>query len=299
MKRLLTVLLTISILIIMPGTVMASPKVIFNGDKLSFDSPPVIENGRILVPLSTIFKALGATIYWDEDTQTVTAIKGINTIMLTIGDSTAIKNGISVDLDVPAKIINGRTFVPLGFVSVAMGCKIAWSNSTQTVVINDNSDPNSKNLVYSDPWGRFAIVYPNNWAIKTDVPNIDLMILPDPKESVLNDFGDDVVVLVQNIKDQNINMDLIKTKSLDYLKNNFTDVKVLSEKEVIISGNPGFERQVTFTKGKYKLFADEYFVYNNDFLYEITVNAVQDENKDLLAKLGLVANSIKIVDPYI
>lgn len=299
MKRLLSALLALSMLVIMSGTVMASPNVILNGDKLSFDSPPVIENGRILVPLGTIFKALGATIDWDEDTQTVTAVKGINTIKLTIGEFTAIKNGESVNLDVPAEIINGRTFIPLGFLSEAMGCKIAWSNATQTVVMNDNSDPNSKTLVYSDPKGRFAIFYPNNWTIKTDFPNTDLIIVADPKESIPNDFGDNVVVLVHTIRGQNINMDLIKTQSLNYIKNNFTDVNILSEKEVIISGNPGFERQGTFTKGKYSLFAIEYFVYNNDFLYEITVNAVQGENRELLDKLNSVAKSIKIVDPYI
>ena len=47
--------------------------VFVNGEKLAFDQPPVIQQDRTLVPMRAIFEALGATVLWDESTQTVTA----------------------------------------------------------------------------------------------------------------------------------------------------------------------------------------------------------------------------------
>ena len=44
-----------------------------NGKKQSYDQPPVIDNGRTLVPLRGIFESLGATVQWDQRKQQVTA----------------------------------------------------------------------------------------------------------------------------------------------------------------------------------------------------------------------------------
>lgn len=115
------------------------PTVMLNGKMLAFDVPPLIENGRTLVPLRRIFESLGALVGWDNTTQTVTATKGNIQIKLQIGGQSAFKNGAAVRLDVPAKIIGGRTLVPLRFVSESLGAQVGWDNSTRTISIN-NSD---------------------------------------------------------------------------------------------------------------------------------------------------------------
>lgn len=111
-----------------------APTVFLDGKQLSFDVPPTLDNGRTLVPLRGIFEALGAEVQWDGATQTVTATKGNTTIKLTVGGQ-AYKNGQPITLDVPAKIINGRTLVPLRFVSEALGASVKWDGSTQTITI--------------------------------------------------------------------------------------------------------------------------------------------------------------------
>ncbi|MGQ9532395.1 MAG: copper amine oxidase N-terminal domain-containing protein, partial [Desulfotomaculales bacterium] len=60
-----------------------------DGRYLSFDVPPMIENGRTLVPLRALFEALGAEVQWDGETQTVSAVKGDVTVRLTIGSNVA------------------------------------------------------------------------------------------------------------------------------------------------------------------------------------------------------------------
>jgi hypothetical protein len=112
--------------------------VTLNGEHLQFDVPPVLENGRVLVPLRAIFESLGATVDWDGTTSTVTAIKGNDTVKLTIGKKMAYRNNVSVELDVPAKVVNGRTLVPVRFVSEALKERVYWfaeSDERRTVFI--------------------------------------------------------------------------------------------------------------------------------------------------------------------
>ncbi|MBR5518016.1 MAG: copper amine oxidase N-terminal domain-containing protein, partial [Clostridia bacterium] len=110
-------------------------KVLVNGVPVQFDQPPVLENGRTLVPLRAIFEALGANVGWDDATQTVTATKNGIQISLQIGSTQMYVNGNVKTLDVPAKLINSRTLVPVRAVSEAFGCKVDWINDTQTGVI--------------------------------------------------------------------------------------------------------------------------------------------------------------------
>ncbi len=109
--------------------------VTYNGEKIYFDQLPVIENGRTLVPLRAIFETLGATVDWNGDTRTVTATKDDVSISLTIDNTTATKNGEAIQLDVPAKIVNGRTLVPVRFIADCFGVKVDWNGDLQKVIL--------------------------------------------------------------------------------------------------------------------------------------------------------------------
>jgi len=112
-------------------------KVLVNGSTVTFDQPPIIENGRTLVPLRAIFEALGATVEWEQSTQTVTAVKDDITITLKIGDAFLTKNGERIALDVPAKIVGGRTLVPARAVAESFGADVQWDQATRTVTITE------------------------------------------------------------------------------------------------------------------------------------------------------------------
>jgi len=117
-------------------------KVIINGRGIDFvDQNPQVINGRTLVPMRKIFEELGAAISWDDATKTVTAIKGDIVIQLTIGNKKVNVNGVDQVLDVPGTIVNGRTMVPLRFVSEGLKSKVDWDSGTRTVVIVDDSEP--------------------------------------------------------------------------------------------------------------------------------------------------------------
>ncbi len=109
--------------------------VFYNGEKIGFDQVPVIEEGRTLVPLRAIFEKIGASVEWNSDTKTVTAKKGDTTVKLTIDSTKATKNGETVKLDVPAKIVGGRTLVPVRFVSDCFGVDVQWDAKMQKVIL--------------------------------------------------------------------------------------------------------------------------------------------------------------------
>lgn len=110
-------------------------KVTVGGEKVAFDVLPTITEGRTLVPLRAIFEALGAEVLWDGDTQTVTATKGEQKVVLTIGSNQMLAGGEMKTLDVPAQIVDGRTLVPARAIAEAFGCSVDWDGENRTVII--------------------------------------------------------------------------------------------------------------------------------------------------------------------
>ena len=117
-------------------TLLIGSDKLYKGDEIvTLDVPAQVKNDRTLVPLRAIFEALGATVDWEEATQTVTSTKGDITIKLTIGSDKLYKNDTEFVLDVPAQVVNDRTLVPVRAISEAFGCKVDWVQDAQTVVI--------------------------------------------------------------------------------------------------------------------------------------------------------------------
>ena len=114
-------------------------KILVNGVALQLDAPVLVENGRTLVPVIDIFEALGAKTDWDGTTQTITATKGKNVVQLQIGNLVAKSNGEEEFMDVPAKIINNSTYVPVRFAGEIFGASVVWDGNTNSVLINDYS----------------------------------------------------------------------------------------------------------------------------------------------------------------
>lgn len=111
-------------------------KLIINGADRTADAAPVIVDNTTLVPMRMIFETFGATVNWDAATKTITAVKGNTTIVLRIGSKTAKKNNQDLALTVAPQLIDGRTMVPLRFVSESLGARVDWNAATKTVTIN-------------------------------------------------------------------------------------------------------------------------------------------------------------------
>lgn len=138
-KRITSIILILLFLFGIQPVVAEQPiKVVVNGSNIQFDSQPIIENGRTLVPMRKIFEALGATVDWNADTKTAIGIKGNKKVVLTIGSTEATVSGVSKKLDVPSQIVGNRTLVPLRFISESLGTVVNWNGTTKTATINDS-----------------------------------------------------------------------------------------------------------------------------------------------------------------
>ena len=110
-----------------------------NGEAVDFSKydnvMPYIENDITLIPIRAIAEGLGCEVSWDGENQTV-EIKGLNDeILLTVNSSTAVLNNENVTLDVPAQVVDDRTFVPLRFISENMGAKVEWNEEANLITI--------------------------------------------------------------------------------------------------------------------------------------------------------------------
>lgn len=125
--------------IVVQGSVGASDviRVLLNGRAIDFNGvPPIQSGGRVLVPLRGVFEALGATVDYDSASQTIFAVRGATQMQLRLGSREATINGQSSTLDVPAQARLGRTFVPLRFVSEALGATVDYNSAQRTVSIS-------------------------------------------------------------------------------------------------------------------------------------------------------------------
>lgn len=110
--------------------------VMVNGEEIQFDTQdPMIIDGRTLVPVRGIFEALGAVVSWNGEIKQVTAIKDGVSIVMNIDSDKFYVNGEEKILDVPARIINDRTLVPVRAISESFGCNVEWDDTTKTVII--------------------------------------------------------------------------------------------------------------------------------------------------------------------
>lgn len=135
-----------------------------NNRILGFSQPPVMEDDRTLVPMRFLFEQMGAEVNWDDATQTATATisasKGFGdstaavgmaeqgtaidskakpleakTVTFSIDNINATVNGQASTMDVPARLINDQTFVPLRFLSENLGYNVEWDEANNTAII--------------------------------------------------------------------------------------------------------------------------------------------------------------------
>lgn len=135
MKKLLFLaLLTTSLIAITPSA-FADIEVSVNGEALIMEHQPVIENDRTLIPMRSIFEALGSKVEWDNDTRTVTVYDGMNLLQIAIDSPKLYVNDTTLELDAPARLINEKTYVPLRAVSESLNCEVIWHDETRSIDI--------------------------------------------------------------------------------------------------------------------------------------------------------------------
>ena len=106
------------------------------GKLLGFSVPPVTERDRILVPMRFLFEKLGAQVTWDPETLGATAEVNGQTVTFFIDQLTAWTGGEPAEMEVPARLIQDKTMVPLRFLSESLGYTVTWDEETRTASVS-------------------------------------------------------------------------------------------------------------------------------------------------------------------
>jgi len=130
---LLTALLAAPALAAGPVTVQ------LNGNTLNLNPAPTERAGRVFVPLRGVFENLGASVVYAGGVINATG-RG-HSVSLRIGSQQATVDGQQQTLDVAPFIIGASTYVPLRFVSQALGATVNYDGSNNIVAISASGAP--------------------------------------------------------------------------------------------------------------------------------------------------------------
>ncbi len=111
------------------------PDVKINGEIIACDVSPAIRDDLVFVPLRAIAEKLGLEVSWNEGTSTASAVGDSVSIDVQIGADAAAVNGETVEMDGAAFEKNGRTMVPIRFMSENIGASVVWNDETKTVEV--------------------------------------------------------------------------------------------------------------------------------------------------------------------
>ena len=112
-----------------------------DGRTMVMDAPPIMLEGRTLLPIRYVAEAIGARVEWNERELKITITQANNRIELWVNSNTARVNGVSRAIDpdnarvMPVIVPPGRTMMPLRFISEALGCQVDWNSQTREITV--------------------------------------------------------------------------------------------------------------------------------------------------------------------
>lgn len=145
---------------------IGNPVMTVNGAEAEIDpgrgTVPVVQNDRTLIPIRAIIEAMGGTVNWDEETQTVLLEYNGDVVTLNIGNTAAYLNETMYTLDVAPTSINDRTMLPIRFIAESFKFNVDWKQETKTVtIIKSASAPTETTPPVTAPsnGGKTLVVY--------------------------------------------------------------------------------------------------------------------------------------------
>jgi hypothetical protein len=121
---------------------VGSPKLTVNGVSKEIDpgkgTKPMVKGGRTILPIRAVVEAMGGTIGWVGAENKVTITVKTTVIEMWINNNNVRVNGVAKQLDVPPQIINGRTMIPVRFISENLGSQVGWDDKTKKVTVTYN-----------------------------------------------------------------------------------------------------------------------------------------------------------------
>ncbi len=98
---------------------------------------PIIINNYTLVPAREVFEKIGASVTWIKSTEQIQIVYKDMVVLMKINDNNATVNGKPFKMSIPPKLINGKTMIPVRFVSEAINLVVDWKNDERIINISE------------------------------------------------------------------------------------------------------------------------------------------------------------------
>jgi len=105
----------------------------------SSGSPFIDENNRVLVPFRLVLEAIGANVRWESQSRIAVGVKDGVEVAVPIGQTYILKNNEKVLNDTYARIVDGRTYLPIRVVMEAFGYDVGWDGLNKNVLITNET----------------------------------------------------------------------------------------------------------------------------------------------------------------
>ncbi|MDQ0497257.1 copper amine oxidase N-terminal domain-containing protein [Paenibacillus brasilensis] len=147
------------------------PKVTVDQKAVAFpDAKPYVESNRVLIPVRFVSQALGAKV--DYKNKTVLISQDGKSISMKVNSAIVTRDQDKLLLDVPARVQKNRVYVPLRFVSEALGAQVDWNKAKLLVAISTGAaiaDPADPDQPEQKPEESKSVFKPFEWDYKTDL----------------------------------------------------------------------------------------------------------------------------------
>jgi len=159
-------------------TVYAKPDILKRSRVLA----ALVKNGRIYIPLRSMFEQMGAAVSVSGDGKTIVATKDGASVSVTLGRAEVVVNGETRPLDVPPMVYQGIVLVPVRVISEALGAYVLWVHDRRLVVVRYNP------AVPPPPPTEQPVPLPQPTAAPTIVPLVPPAPTPTPEPITYNGF---------------------------------------------------------------------------------------------------------------
>ncbi len=104
-----------------------------DGERVAEGSTAILSNGTVLLPMRQLFALFGLEVSWDGKEQSIEANVGDSRLRLVVGQKEAFirhqaqEPWLPYEMSVPARLDNGKTYVPLRFLAEQLNIKVEWN----------------------------------------------------------------------------------------------------------------------------------------------------------------------------
>lgn len=114
-------------------------------------TPPMLVNNNTMVPARAVFEHMGGVVGWHSGHRQISIFMGNDILVLTVGSTTALLNGVAIQMSTPPIIVGDSTMIPLRFPAEAFGFYVYWDRQARAAIINTNGESTNGNNGGSTP----------------------------------------------------------------------------------------------------------------------------------------------------